>query len=429
MSQLTEDRCRFCGATVPPGEPVCPECGRVPLSPMGRCQKCGAHLYPGDAFCPKCGTRSKPQKESGNPNIDAFNQKQRKKKTAKRLCLGISIGICVLAVAVALTIFWILPYITYQRAMDALASGDYAQAYTLFLSLDGYQDSEVMINETRYQEAQSIFDSGSFGQAKKIFLELGTYRNSEDMALECDYQVACDWLSRNSYENAYPIFKELGDYKDSNDQELNCIILWMTKIMSQEKPPSAYRFLDTITLTPDQYEMYYKTLLLMITEYDSFEYWRFSITAAKNMHGMLSLLPQDYEDTALLTQLFQLIDSASYRSIFQKNSAVLRKCWGLGLVQDMVAHDYVIKYFLEGHWSGNGYYMDFYEDSGRISSRFDLPSVSSPASSKYYSIKDRCFVYTDGKNTLAQVFRFEIVDYNTIRVYCYQNGRTYTLYR
>lgn len=432
MSQLTEDRCRFCGATVPPGEPVCPECGRVPLSPMGRCQKCGAHLYPGDAFCPKCGTRSKPQKESGNPNIDAFNQKQRKKKTAKRLCLGISIGICVLAVAVALTIFWILPYITYQRAMDALASGDYAQAYTLFLSLDGYQDSEAMINETRYQEAQALLQDQQFDKAIEIFTALGDYRDSIAYTWEATYLKAVHLKETEDYQNAYLTFVQLGDYEDSKKQSTECLLLRTTQLLELANLHSATEFTKVAVLRETQYYSYYNLIGKFIRHHNEVDYWY------KNSDGdptgtvlvLLSLLPEDYEDTDTLIQLFSAIlnleRSKDIGYLYPKYQDVFEICWDLHFVNELVTSDAFICFHLEDYWYNQTHYFELRD--GQL--RTDLPFRGKPAGARGLAIKNQVLVWEDQNgNTLVEIFRFSKVNPNSFYVYCCQNGETYRFYR
>ena len=109
----------------------------------------------------------------------------------------------------------------------------------------------------------------------------------------------------------------------------------------------------------------------------------------------------------------------------------MQRCWSLKFVQNLAASDRVMAYFLEGHWTGSGYYFTFYEnEDGGTNTAFDLPWVAKPNGTKYYDIRDQIYLHVDADmNELAKVFRIEIVDYNVISVFCYKNNRTYTLYR
>ena len=74
--------------------------------------------------------------------------------------------------------------------------------------------------------------------------------------------------------------------------------------------------------------------------------------------------------------------------------------------------------------------MNFYEDEDESTySEFDLPWVPEPYGTKYYCIEDLIYYWDDDDSHLAKVFRFEMLDFDTMEVYCYKNNRTYTLYR
>ena len=148
---------------------------------------------------------------------------------------------------------------------------------------------------------------------------------------------------------------------------------------------------------------------------------------------MLKMLPSTYQNTSTLLKLFNILgaNSGNYNELFRNNKTLMRQCWSFEFIQDIAKSDNAIAKFLEGYWTGSGYYLQFYEnEDGGTSCRYNLPWVSQPYGTKYYDIEGLIFYWEDANdNKLAKVYRFEIVDFDTIRVYCYKDGRTYTLTR
>ena len=98
----------------------------------------------------------------------------------------------------------------------------------------------------------------------------------------------------------------------------------------------------------------------------------------------------------------------------------------------LAARDEALYYFLESYWTtSNGYYyMNFYENSnGGTTSDHTLPWVAQPYGTKYFEIIDSVYCWANDSGPLAEVYRIEIIDYDTLEVYCYQDNQTYTLYR
>ena len=181
--------------------------------------------------------------------------------------------------------------------------------------------------------------------------------------------------------------------------------------------------------------MFYSTILVFLNAHDDVDYWcRWGgTTASNNVYIMLKMLPISYKDTSTLLKLFDLltINWSGYEALFRDNKYLVQQCWSLPFVRNLAEDDYAINYFLESYWSGSGYYFSFYKnEDGQTSSSFNLPWVSKPYGTKYYDIEDMIYYWDDANNNhLTKVFRIEIVDYNIINVFCYQNNRTYTLYR
>lgn len=364
---------------------------------------------------------------------DQARQKKRKKKTITTVVISL---VVVLLLSFGIGFFGVR-YYNYRVACDLLEQKQYDGAHQGFVALGGFLDSAEMANEALYRKAKAALESEDYDGAIQIFVNLGSYKDSTDQTLEAKYRKAEKLQEDKKYKEAYELFKELGDYKESKDALLATIVLWETHLLEKSATADLYIFSNTVKLSADQREVFYTTLLLHIAEHGDAGYWYggiYSKKHAKAVQTMLNMLPSRYEDTATLLKLFKLLaNGTGPDELFQDNESVMRQCWSLAFVQNIAKDDSAIAYFLEGYWStyGDDYYISFYEnDRGGISSQYNLPHVLQPNGTKYYDIWSLTYVYINENNVeLTKVFRFEIVDYDTIKVYCFKNNRTYTLYR
>lgn len=360
--------------------------------------------------------------------------KKRRKKTVK----VVIISLIIIAILGCGTVFFGIPYFNYRAACDALDNGEYDTAHQAFVALGNFLDSEEMANKSLYEKGKTALKHEQYDSAIQIFGSLGGYKDSEDQVLESKYLKADKCRTDKKYEEAYQLFVELGNYKESQDEVLATILLWEAEVLGSPSSIAANTFAKTVKLSSSHYEMFYSSILIFLNAHDNADYWCYKSgifkNASKNVQTILKMLPASYKDTNTLLKLFNLLakDSGSCEELFLDNETLMRQCWSLAFLQDMAAQDYASSYFLKGSWTGSGYYLNFYEKEGdgRTYSEFDLPRVSQPSGTKYYDIEDMIY-YWDNKyyEHLAKVFRFEIVDYDTIEVFCYKNNRTYTLYR
>ena len=325
----------------------------------------------------------------------------------------------------------------YEKAMDALANKQYDVASTTFKSLGDYLDSANMANESLYQKGKDALENGRYDNAIQIFQRLDNYKDSKDQAVEARYLKAAKYQSDKRYREAYLLYVALGSYKKSQNELLTTILLWEAASLGSSSTETAEEFVRTVKLDPTHHEMFYSTLLIFLNAHEDADYWCDwnAPIATRNTQIMLKMLPATYKDTAILKKLFNILDTYgnNYEELCRENKDLMRQCWSLPFVRNIAAHDDGILYFLEGSWTtySGDYYLNFYQnDKGTTSCSYNLPWVAEPAGTKYYDIED-LILYWDGDNNnhLAKVYRLEIVDFDTIKVYCYKNNRTYTLYR
>lgn len=436
--------CMNCGQKLPDDSKFCSVCGTLVSGEQTHATGNAASpvpdpapVYSGVPVPPVPDVQANPQYSIPYQNMpgNSGSSGTAKPKSKNRLAVIAVICIVLVVTIVCGVVFFGIPYLNYRSACKTLDNGNYDAAYAAFCELGSFMDSEEMANEALYQKASEALEDQEYDQAIQIFDQLGDYRNSPDQLLEAKYRKADELQNLNMYKAAYELFLELGSYKQSQEEVLATILLWESAALGGSSTTVAEAFCDTVKLTSSQYDAYYTTILLFLNAHEDAEYWYSwgATTASKNVDIMLTLLPSSYSDTSILRELFYLLsqDYGEYDVFFRENPDLMRQCWSLPFVQDLAAQDSAIYYFLESYWTGSGYYLNFYEsEDGSTYSTFDLPWVAKPYGTQYYNIENMVFYWDNGNNEhLAKVFHFEIVDYDTIRVLCYRDNRTYTMYR
>lgn len=143
--------------------------------------------------------------------------------------VAVTIGVLGILATVALVIcFIIVPNNTYKTAMSLYENEQYPEARAVFESLNGYSDSDEMIEacktaitEQQYLDAQKLYEEGKYDEAIQAFESLGTYKDSKEMiesvkqtVIENKYIQAENYFESQNYLEAMKLYTELGDYKD-----------------------------------------------------------------------------------------------------------------------------------------------------------------------------------------------------------------------
>ena len=102
----------------------------------------------------------------------------------------------------------------------------------------------------------------------------------------------------------------------------------------------------------------------------------------------------------------------------------LLKLIGFEDASSIIINNYYGLYF-NGDWktSDGKYYFSF--DNESFKTRHNLPASISTG---IYSISDCVYTLNDGQSE-SKIFRFEVVDEDTLSIYCFKDGSTHTLYR
>ena len=138
-------------------------------------------------------------------------------KTKKTAIIAVVATVAVLAVILTWTIV-ISPMLSYNKAMELQAAGEYEEAAAAFEALGEYKDSQTQISETWYIRAMELQAAGEYEEAAKAFTELGDYKDSAVLAQETRYARTMELQAAGKYEEAAAAFEALGEYKDSQTQ-------------------------------------------------------------------------------------------------------------------------------------------------------------------------------------------------------------------
>jgi len=96
----------------------------------------------------------------------------------------------------------------------------------------------------------------------------------------------------------------------------------------------------------------------------------------------------------------------------------------------ILGNDSLLEKFLTGRWEdgdrNNPYYFEIYEDGDGLTSEYNLPYKEADG---YFWISDGMYKIGETESSAIKVYRFTIIDEDTISVYCFKDGSTHKLYR
>lgn len=317
---------------------------------------------------------------------------------------------------------------TYTQAIDLANAGDFGTAQTyLFVPqitrlhdpvLEEYIEAGLMLNRKQYVEAENSF--------RKI----APYQNSLYFINESMYQHGLAYLSTGDYSNSIKVFSSLANigYKNSKEKGIDGYLLLINDLY-QGGPDNqhnlvmalnAYHELEIFSNknVDDVKEKIYSSIYSLAEK----KYKEKQFPVAKSLFERIG----DYKDSSKYINLCEL--SWQYgKDIEEYYLSALQNIHFADTKKVLVRSIWVAERFLTGTWKSlNGEYYFKMVDDTEHSVSFNLPAFSSTKPS--YIIGEGVFSLFSGLGS-TRYFKFTIVDADTINVYCFQNKKTYTLYR
>ena len=108
-----------------------------------------------------------------------------------------------------------------HRAMDA---GDTERAVRYFTLAGSQQDAQDLLRATQEQHAESLLENGQYEEALSILMGLDGVASNDARVLACRYGIAHDAEQRGAYMEARDGYAALSGYSDAADRLLACEI-------------------------------------------------------------------------------------------------------------------------------------------------------------------------------------------------------------
>ncbi|MCP3778841.1 zinc ribbon domain-containing protein [Paenibacillus sp. MZ03-122A] len=188
-----------------------------------RCDKCGKEIPKESVFCNYCGKEITINIAQQEETSEIRNDGSIPKKISYRKKIIISIAPFLILCLIIVGYLIAAPYISYIQAKSLMNNGEFDKASQAFTNLDGYKDSDELINETKYLKAQHLLKTKEYEKAIEMFINLVNYKDSVKLKTESTYLLAKQNFSQDNYASAIELLEQIQEYKDSSDllQEAN----------------------------------------------------------------------------------------------------------------------------------------------------------------------------------------------------------------
>lgn len=183
----------------------CPECGKEISDKAEACPNCG---YPINGEVVKdleevkdnekldeVQVTSEPEekniefdKKEENEENDVVVKKEMSKKT--KMAIGVGIGVVVIGGILCFALTGNMR--KYDSGSKLMESGNYAEAATMFDTLDDYKDSAQKFNECKYNQAEALYLKEEYAEALKIYQTIDGYKDTKAKIEDCEYQQTVD---------------------------------------------------------------------------------------------------------------------------------------------------------------------------------------------------------------------------------------------
>ena len=386
------------------------------------------------------------------------------KKKAGRIAIAVVLTVIIAVAAVAGIYFW-----RYTKAVSLAETGSYKEAEDtlLFARITDWHDPEF----NKYLAAGCLLEDRKYADAQSVFTALGDYRDAEQMVQESQYRRAAQLTDANEYDEALIIYNDLKNagYKDSEDcwyetryrkavyqlYELGESKVALDAFVGLSK--EGYQKADAMISEAQYYlacdlieEEQYINAYTILMQIDDYPLASETLSALKDT---MYLLAQTYyyagnnkEAVKIFERLRPYQNSDSYLTlIYSKGGPIFALANGATVdygVDALVkifyfedAADILVSQqslacdFLMGYWrtSDGYYYFEMKEsasDEYKYWCSYNLPWFDGDG----FTIIDGIY-YLSVNDTRKKMFRFELLTPDSMNVYCYKNGKTYTLYR
>lgn len=190
--------CNKCGKTLPDDSTFCQFCGsEIEIATADVASDPKPSISKEDVMATILAEMSAREQKDGYANTEHQPQNETespigitpKKPVNKKLVVCLTVIPTLILLVTLLVVFLLIPGLKYNHAKKLLENGKYELAYSEFLALGDFSNSQEMLLECRYAQAVKYRDAGDYELANKIFESLGNYRDSKILIHKHDYRV------------------------------------------------------------------------------------------------------------------------------------------------------------------------------------------------------------------------------------------------
>ena len=275
----------------------------------------------------------------------------------------------------------------YQKGVYSMTNGEYAAASLTFKGLGDYRDAAEREREARMQSAVKLAADGSYDEAIRVLLQLE--REKYEPANAAIYQA---------YLTMADAYAKDGKYADAFEACLKGEQYGDISVQLAEYRDAAYQ--EAAELYADGDNVKSKRLFLKLQDYERSKDYLLLIKIRANTYGNLYLTNEEMKRSKSLAE-------------FEDGATVILEYNNTAIA------------FLEGSWIGLNCYLTV-DKEGYMD--YNLPYFDY---GDYYVIENGIMQVYPEKDVTAMkaFFRFTILSDNSIQVYAYKDGTTYTLFR
>ena len=378
--------------------------------------------------------------------------KLRKKRDAKIALIAIAIFLVVLLTILLLP--QILKNIRYNDALSLMDEGKYEQALTEFKNLGSFRSSKEKYEEcqaeiekaaidAKYYVAIELKNAGKYAEAINAFNKLNGYRDSREQIEACETELtniavenAMQMLANKNYVSAYRALLDCRLSANISAKLDECISLWVDEILASPTADRAKSFMQTVYT---HHPVVLQKISDHIAAHPEFSYWNDALTGthhAQIVYYLLQTLNNVAPVSSYSTFLNDCVEGRipSLNDYLDSNERLITDLWVFGCVRDAIVSDNSNFFaYLRGNWYTNDgtYYLKLRLEGSTNKSNYNLPNDGNGAS--YFNIISLVYSVADSfplpENEKIDLFKFTVVDANTLDVYCFKNEQTYRLYR
>ena len=315
----------------------------------------------------------------------------------------------------------------YVEAGLLLEKRDFSAANEAFGKLAGYKNADSCAWESLYRYAAQKADANDFEAAAaqyRILADNG-FKDSEQKLMDTEFREGV-WLlnTKNAYADALEVFESLDaqGYEKAAEMIAETNYRWAVEL-----------YLDETRLIEGYQKM--QTVQGYADADDVLAYMRqglYEVGQAYYADGSKQTAKQYFEQLPGYRRsddyLFLISQSSSLNRSKRKFNKLLSHMGFEDANLLLLVDQEYAEYYLAGKWKkSNGSTVFTMEEDGSVTD--DLPTVLN--GSCYYFIQDGYLKTYQGDSRInaKNDKHITVVDRNTIEVYCYKDGKTYTLYR